>query len=53
MVCQPLHAPVRMLEEAYERQTTEKGTTFRKLQQRRVECLEFGVEVAVGLLMTH
>ena len=53
MVCQPFHAPGRVLEEDYKRQTTGKGPMFRVRQRRRVEFLECGVEVAMGLLMTH
>ena len=53
MVCQPCHAPGGILEESYKIRTTGIGETFWERQRRRVECLECGVEVAEGLLLTH
>ena len=38
MVCQPCHAPGRVLEESYAQQMTRKGPTFWEHQRRRVEC---------------
>ena len=40
VVCQPCHAPGRMLKEAYKRRTTEIGPTFREHQWRTMECPE-------------
>ena len=42
-----------MEEEAYEIRTTGKGPTFWESQRRRVECLEFRVDVSAGSLLTH
>ena len=53
MVCQSYHAPGRMSGEAYDRQTPGTCKTFQERKRRRVECLECGIEVAAGLMLTH
>ena len=47
------HTLGRILVEAYERLATGTGLMFWERQRMRVQCLECGVEVATGLLLTH
>ena len=42
-----------MLVVAYDIRATEMGTTYWKRQRIRVQCLDCGVEVKTGLLLTH
>ena len=48
MVCQPCHATCGISEEVYGKRDTGTGTTFQESQRKRVECPEYGVEVAAG-----
>ena len=53
MDCQPCHAPDKMSVVDYERQTMGKGMAYWESQKMRVNCLEYGVEVAAELLLIH
>ena len=53
MACQPYHMPDRMLMVAYERMATGTGLAYRERKRMRVQCLEYGVELAAGSLLTQ
>ena len=53
MVCRPCQAAETQSEAAYGRKMTGEGPTYRERQKERVECGEFGKEMAAGLLASH
>ena len=53
MACHPCKVPGQMSLGAYKRRTTGTGPTFWEQQWRIMDCPKCGVEVTVGLLLTH
>ena len=53
MACKPCHMPVIIPVVAYERRATGTGPPYQERQRMQDQCLECGVEVAGGSLMTH
>ena len=53
MVCRPCQATGTKLEAAYVRKMTGEGSTYRERQMERVECEDYGKEMAVGLMVSH
>ena len=53
MTCRPCPAAGNQLEEAYGRKMTGEGLTYLEQKRERVECRDFGKEMAAGSLDTH
>ena len=53
MTCHIFHIPGIMLVVAYEIQATGMVPIYQEWQGMQVQCPDFGVEVAAGLLLTH
>ena len=53
MTCRPCTAAGNRSDEAYGRLMTGEGPTFRERKRERVECRDFGKEMAVGSLDSH
>ena len=53
MVCRPCQVAGNQPEAAYGRNMTGEGPTYRERQEERVECGEWGKEMAEGSLASH
>ena len=53
MVCFPCQVERTQLEEAYGRQMTGDGSSYRELQRGRVQCRECGGDMEAGLMAGH
>ena len=53
MTCRPCPAAGNQSEEAYGRKMTGEGPTYRERQKERVECGDYGKEMAAGSLESH